>query len=142
MAIKALPYIEAARIYGESDLSIILRYILPNLVSTIIVLATLAMPSAILSTTSMGFLGLGAQQPLPDWGWILQNGIQYIKKAAWISMAPGLAIVWTVLAWVAGLLLDANLSLQPAGFLCLRVLLPILAMGLCILREIRKNGQK
>ena len=50
------------------------------------------------------------------------------------------AIVWTVLAWVAGLLLDANLSLQPAGFLCLRVLLPILAMGLCILREIRKNG--
>ena len=99
MAIKALPYIEAARIYGESDLSIILRYILPNLVSTIIVLATLAMPSAILSTTSMGFLGLGAQQPLPDWGWILQNGIQYIKKAAWISMAPGLAIVWTVLSF-------------------------------------------
>ena len=65
----------------------------------IIVLATLAMPSAILSTTSMGFLGLGAQQPLPDWGWILQNGIQYIKKAAWISMAPGLAIVWTVLSF-------------------------------------------
>ena len=52
------------------------------------------------------------------------------------------AIVWTVLAWVAGLLLDANLSLRPAGFLCLRVLFPILAMGLCILREIRKNGQK
>ena len=45
------------------------------------------------------------------------------------------AIVWTVLAWVAGLLLDANLSLQPAGFLCLRVLLQILAMGLCILRR-------
>ena len=52
------------------------------------------------------------------------------------------AIVWTVLAWFAGLLLDANLSLQPAGFLCLRVLLPILAMGLCILREIRRNGKK
>ena len=51
------------------------------------------------------------------------------------------AIVWTVLAWVAGLLLDANLSLQPAGFLCLRVLLPILAMGLCILREIRKTDK-
>ncbi len=53
-----------------------------------------------------------------------------------------LAIVWTVLAWVAGLLLDANLSLQPAGFLCLRVLLPILAMGLCILREIRRKRTK
>lgn len=99
MSIKTLPYIEAAKIYGESDLSIILRYILPNLVSTIIVLATLAMPSAILSTTSMGFLGLGAQQPMPDWGWILQDGIQFIKKAPWISMAPGLAIVWTVLSF-------------------------------------------
>lgn len=99
MAIKNLPYIEAAKICGESDLNIILRYILPNLVSTIIVLATLAMPSAILSTTSMGFLGLGAQQPMPDWGWILQDGIQFIKKAPWISMAPGLAIVWTVLGF-------------------------------------------
>ena len=49
------------------------------------------------------------------------------------------AVVWTVLAWFAGLILDANLSIQPAGFLCLRVLL---SMGLCILREIRRNGQK
>ena len=48
------------------------------------------------------------------------------------------AIVWTVLAWVAGLLLDANLGIQPAGFLCLRVLLPVLAMGLCVLREIKR----
>ena len=52
------------------------------------------------------------------------------------------AVVWTVLAWFAGLILDANLSIQPAGFLCLRVLLPMLSMGLCILREIRRNGQK
>ena len=49
------------------------------------------------------------------------------------------AIVWTVLAWLAGLILDANVSLQPAGFLCLRVLFPILAMGLCILRAIKKD---
>ena len=52
------------------------------------------------------------------------------------------AVVWTVLAWFAGLILDANLSIQPAGFLCLRVLLPMLSMGLCILREIRRNGHK
>lgn len=52
------------------------------------------------------------------------------------------AAVWTVLAWFAGLLLDANLSIQPEGFLCLRVLLPMLSMGLCILCEIRQNGQK
>ena len=96
-SLKGLSYIEAAKICGEKDISIILRYILPNLVSTIIILATLALPSAILSTTSMGFLGLGAQQPLPDWGMILSEGIQYIRNAPWISLVPGLAIVWTVL---------------------------------------------
>lgn len=98
-SLKNLPYIEAARIYGERDIDIILRYILPNLTSTIIILATLALPSAILSTTAMGFLGLGAQQPLPDWGMILQEGIKYIGKAPWISVIPGLAIVWTVLGF-------------------------------------------
>lgn len=98
-SMKELSYIEAARVYGESDLQIILRYILPNLTSTIVILASLALPSAILSTTSMGFLGLGAQEPLPDWGMILSGGIQFIKKAPWISFWPGLAIVWTVLGF-------------------------------------------
>lgn len=98
-AMRGLPYIEAAHVYGERNSQIILRYILPNLISTIIILASLALPSAILSTTSMGFLGLGAQEPLPDWGMILSGGIQYIKKASWISVYPGLAIVWTVLGF-------------------------------------------
>ncbi|MDD4376602.1 MAG: ABC transporter permease [Eubacteriales bacterium] len=98
-SLKNLSYIEAAKIYGESDFNIIIRYILPNLVSTIVILATLALPSAILSTTSMGFLGLGAQQPQPDWGMILSEGIQFIRNAPWISMAPGIAIVWTVLGF-------------------------------------------
>ncbi|MEQ2457449.1 ABC transporter permease [Flavonifractor hominis] len=98
-SIRELPYIDAARVYGESDLQIILRYILPNLLSTIIILASLALPSAILSTTSMGFLGLGAQQPQPDWGMILSDGIQYIQRAPWISIYPGVAIVWTVLGF-------------------------------------------
>ena len=98
-SLKELSYIEAARIYGESDFSILMRYILPNLTSTIIILATLALPSAILSTTSMGFLGLGAQQPQPDWGMILSEGIQYLRNAPWISMVPGVAIVWTVLGF-------------------------------------------
>lgn len=98
-SIRELPYIDAARVYGESNLQIILRYILPNLLSTIIILASLALPSAILSTTSMGFLGLGAQQPQPDWGMILSDGIQYIQRAPWISIYPGVAIVWTVLGF-------------------------------------------
>ena len=99
MSIKNLSYIEAARVYGESDLQIILRYILPNLVSTIVILASLALPAAILSTTSMSFLSLGAQEPMPDWGMILSGGIQFIRKASWISIWPGVAIVWTVLGF-------------------------------------------
>ena len=99
LSIKNLSYIEAAKVYGESDFQIILRYILPNLVSTIVILASLALPAAILSTTSMSFLALGAQEPLPDWGMILSGGIQYIKKATWISLWPGVAIVWTVLGF-------------------------------------------
>ena len=99
MSIKNLSYIEAARVYGESDLQIILRYILPNLTSTIVILASLALPAAILSTTSMSFLSLGAQEPLPDWGMILSGGIQFIRKASWISIWPGVAIIWTVLGF-------------------------------------------
>ena len=97
--ICAESFVEAARTYGESDLSIIVRYILPNLTSTIVIMASLALPSAILSTTSMGFLGLGAQEPLPDWGMILSGGIKYIRTAPWITLYPGIAIVWTVLGF-------------------------------------------
>ena len=64
-----------------------------------LIMASLALPSAILSTTSMGFLGMGAQEPLPDWGMILSGGIQYITRAPWISLYPGVAIVWTVLGF-------------------------------------------
>ena len=99
MSLKNLSYIEAARVYGESDFQIIMRYILPNLTSTIVILASLALPAAILSTTSMSFLSLGAQEPLPDWGMILSGGIQFIKKASWISVWPGVAIIWTVLGF-------------------------------------------
>lgn len=98
-AIKNMPFVEAARAFGEGDFNIITRYILPNVLSPIIVLSTLALPQAILSTTSLGFLGLGAQPPSPDWGLILSEGINYIRQAPWISVFPGLAIVYTVLGF-------------------------------------------
>jgi peptide/nickel transport system permease protein len=98
-SIKNLSFIEAAKAFGENDFSIIARYILPNVMSSIIVLATLALPAAILATTSLGFLGLGAQPPDPDWGLILRDGIGYIQEAPWISLFPALAIVYTVLGF-------------------------------------------
>jgi peptide/nickel transport system permease protein len=98
-SLKNLPYVEAARALGESDYSIILRYILPNVIPVTIVLATLALPIAVINTTALGFLGLGAQPPLPDWGVILAESMTYIRKAPWISIFPGLALIYVVLGF-------------------------------------------
>ncbi|MDR1966574.1 MAG: ABC transporter permease [Synergistaceae bacterium] len=99
LSLKELPYIEAAESIGESGLSILVRYILPNVAPSIIVLATLSLPSAIMSTTALGFLGLGAQPPTPDWGVMLSEGISYIEDASWLSVFPGVAIVVLVVGF-------------------------------------------
>lgn len=98
-ALKNMPFVEAARAIGESDFSIIVRYILPNVMSSTLVIATLALPAAILSTSSLSFMGLGAQQPLPDWGCILSDGINYMRQAPMLTIAPGVALVITVLGF-------------------------------------------
>ncbi len=98
-SLKNVPFVEAARALGESDLAIMFRYILPNTFGLIIVLATLSLPTAILSTTSLSFLGLGSQPPAPDWGVILNEGINIIYNAPWVSIFPGLAIVFTALGF-------------------------------------------
>lgn len=98
-SIKNKPYAEAARALGMSNTRLIFRHILPNILSPIIVLTSLSLPAAILSTTALSFLGLGSQPPAPDWGVILNEGINYIEYAPWISTFPGLAIVWTVLGF-------------------------------------------
>lgn len=98
-SLKNMPYTEAALAAGESDVSIIVRYILPNVFPIVIVLATLALPVAIINTTAMGFLGLGAQPPTPDWGVILANSMTYVSKAPWIGIFPGLAIIYIVLGF-------------------------------------------
>ncbi len=98
-ALKSIPFVEAARASGESDFSIIFHYILPNVFPVIIVLATLALPEAIMVTTALGFLGLGSQPPSPDWGVILAESMSYIRKAPWISIFPGLALIYTVLGF-------------------------------------------
>ena len=98
-SLKNMPYAEAARAAGESNVNIIVLYILPNVFPVVIVLATLALPIAIINTTAMGFLGLGAQPPTPDWGVILANSMTYIHNAPLISIFPGLAIIYIVLGF-------------------------------------------
>ncbi|PYO12069.1 MAG: peptide ABC transporter permease [Candidatus Rokuibacteriota bacterium] len=91
-------YVEAARALGSRDLSIVTRYILPNVVAPLIVTATLGLGTAILSAAALSFLGLGSQPPQPEWGRMLSEGRDYLREAWWISTVPGLGIMVTVLA--------------------------------------------
>ncbi len=92
-------YIEAAHASGMSTGRMIFRHLLPNILSAIIVLVTLQLPHAIIASTALGFLGLGAQPPAPDWGVMLNEGMDFIRVAPWQSIFPGLALVWTVLGF-------------------------------------------
>jgi peptide/nickel transport system permease protein len=87
------PYIEAAKSLGISDLHIIFKHILPNALSPLIVYTTLSMPSAILISASLSFLGVGVQPPTPEWGLMVSEGRDLIGSAWWISTFPGLAIM-------------------------------------------------
>jgi peptide/nickel transport system permease protein len=91
-------YVDAARVIGASDRRIMFRHILPNVLAPVIVLATLGMASAIITGTSLSFLGLGAQPPSPEWGAMLSAGRDHLRSAWWISTLPGLAIMIVVFA--------------------------------------------
>lgn len=86
-------FVLAARSIGESDSAIMVRYLLPNLMPSIIVVATLVLPAAILYTTALSFLGFGAQPPTPDWGAILADGASDLSIAPWIATFPGVFLV-------------------------------------------------
>ena len=91
-------YVEAARVTGLPDRTILSRHILPNVVGPIVVLATLSVGTAILAAAGLSFLGLGAQPPRPEWGAMLADGRQFLGSHWWISSVPGFAIALTVLA--------------------------------------------
>jgi peptide/nickel transport system permease protein len=92
-------YIESANAAGLSDFRIITRYVLPNAASSIIVYATLTIPTVILWSAGLSFLGMGVQPPKPEWGAILAAGRGDIDSAWWIATFPGLAIMLTVIGF-------------------------------------------
>ncbi|MDF7649271.1 ABC transporter permease [Erwiniaceae bacterium L1_54_3] len=96
IAIRHEEYIDGARAIGLPDRWIILRYVLPNVLSPILVQATLAIASAIITEASLSFLGLGQQPPSPSWGAMLNTAKGYLEQAPWMSIFPGLAIFLTV----------------------------------------------
>ncbi|MBI3328221.1 MAG: ABC transporter permease [Nitrospinae bacterium] len=99
LTIRANDYIMAARALGCTQVRIMCRHILPNALSTLVVIATLDIASAIRTEAGLSFLGLGVPPPTPSWGNILSEGRQYIKCCAWLTTYSGLAIMLAVLAF-------------------------------------------
>jgi dipeptide transport system permease protein len=91
-------YVTASRVAGAGTLRLMFSTVLPNCLAPVIVTATLGFSSAILETAALGFLGLGVQPPLPEWGSMLSAARDYIERAPWVVTLPGLAILVTVLA--------------------------------------------
>jgi peptide/nickel transport system permease protein len=98
LSIKQRDFIARARVAGASHLRIMFRYLLPNVVNTLIVLATLQVGFVILLESSLSFLGAGIPRPTPAWGLMVADGRELIVTAWWIAMFPGLAIMLTVLS--------------------------------------------
>lgn len=99
LEVKRLEYIDAIRSLGANDATIIFKHIFPNILSPIIVQATLRLATAILSAAGLSFLGLGAQPPSPEWGTMLSNGRDFLFSAPYIALFPGLAISILVLGF-------------------------------------------
>jgi dipeptide transport system permease protein len=92
-------YVTASRVAGARLTRLMFKTVLPNCMAPLIVLATLNVSSAILDAAALGFLGLGAQPPTPEWGSMLADAQQFIKRAWWVVTFPGLAVLITVLAF-------------------------------------------
>jgi peptide/nickel transport system permease protein len=96
--IKEMEYIEIQKAMGSSDWRVIFRHVLPNSIAPVIVYGTLMLASAILDCAALGFLGLGAQPPIPEWGAMLSKSYSYIISGAWWAATfPGIAILFSVL---------------------------------------------
>jgi len=98
MAVAAQPFVTAAVAIGVPTRRILVQHVFLNGIGPLLVQGSLSVGSAILQTASLGFLGLGAQPPLPEWGSDLAANLAYIDDAPWVSLAPGVAIFLTVLA--------------------------------------------
>ncbi len=99
LEVRSEQYVEAARAVGNGHLRIMLRYMLPNILGPILVMATLGIGSAIVAEASLSFLGLGVQPPTASWGAMIADGLRFFLQAQDLSTFPGLAIMWTVLGF-------------------------------------------
>jgi peptide/nickel transport system permease protein len=99
LTLRSEPYVEAARTMGAGHIWILLRHILPNCISPLVVKASMDMGLAILAAASLGFIGLGAKPPAPEWGAMISAARSYMPDWWWYSFFPGLFIFLTVLGF-------------------------------------------
>jgi peptide/nickel transport system permease protein len=99
LVVRNADYVAAARLYGASPLRILFVYIAPMCVPSVIVRLTLNMAGIILTAASLGFLGLGAQPPAPEWGAMISSGRKFMLDFWWVAVMPGIAILLTSLAF-------------------------------------------
>lgn len=99
LSVKEQDFVKASQLTGISRPRLVVRHILPNVISPVIVLATMDMATVVLATAGLSFLGLGAQPPTPEWGTMLSQGRDYLQGAWWIANFPGFAIMLSVLAF-------------------------------------------
>lgn len=98
MVVRNMDYVAAARLYGASPLRMMFYYIAPMCIPSVVVRLTLNMATITLTAASLGFLGLGAQPPLPEWGAMISAGRRFILDFWWVPMMPGFAILLTSLS--------------------------------------------
>jgi peptide/nickel transport system permease protein len=99
LSLKSRDFVDAARAIGATPARIVLRHILPNLLSTVVVQVSLALSWAVLTEGALSFLGLSAQPPAPSWGVMLNEGRQYLEFATHLALFPGIAIMIAVLGF-------------------------------------------
>ncbi|MDR6880520.1 peptide/nickel transport system permease protein [Bacillus sp. 3255] len=99
LLVSSLEYVQAARAFGAGDLTILLRHIVPNAIAPMIVKSTLTVGGAVISTSSLSYLGLGVEPHIPEWGNILKVGSSYLETHAYTAIYPGLAIIALVLSF-------------------------------------------
>jgi peptide/nickel transport system permease protein len=98
LSVREFEFVVAAKVLGVSDVGIMRRHILPNVMSPVIIQASLTLGWAIIIEASLSFLGLGVQPPTPSWGSMLRAGYGFFESQPWLAIAPGIAITVTVLA--------------------------------------------
>jgi peptide/nickel transport system permease protein len=99
LSVKENDYVQAAKVVGNKDIRIVFKHIMPNIMSSIVVRATLGISTAVLDTSALGFLGLGVQPPFAEWGDMLGRARGFIFSAPYTLIFPGVAITITVLAF-------------------------------------------